>query len=336
MGNLMAYSAIVTKIKAMERWRLTDQQFEEMAELENVPEAVAYLKENPSYETLFSSFSQDDLHRGKIEQQLNQALYRDFMRIYRFANLRQRRFLELYFRRYELSILKTCLRSIAGGMEQELNLEEFGTFFQQHSRLDLRQLCQKQTVEQWIANLKGSSYYAPLAALEQKGAVSPTDCETVLDMAYFQSSWRINRRYLKKDEQKIITQCFGTRMDMLNIQWIYRAKKYYGLSGAQIISILIPIRFHLTRDQITRMAQAESLDEFFSILKTTHYGKMDLSETPDLKKIADQINDRVYEMTRKSDPYSIAALNSYLYFKEKEIRRIITTLERIRYGVAAV
>ena len=41
-------------------------------------------------------------------------------------------------------------------------------------------------------------------------------------------------------------------------------------------------------------------------------------------------------MTRKSDPYSIAALNSYLYFKEKEIRRIITTLERIRYGVAAV
>ena len=66
------------------------------------------------------------------------------------------------------------------------------------------------------------------------------------------------------------------------------------------------------------------------------YGKMDLSETPDLKKIADQINDRVYEMTRKSDPYSIAALNSYLYFKEKEIRRIITTLERIRYGVAAV
>ena len=336
MGNLMAYSAIVTKIEAMERWRLTDRQFEEMAALESVPEAVAYLKENPSYESLFSSFSQEELHRGKIEQQLNQALYRDFMRIYRFANLRQRRFLELYFRRYELSILKTCLRGIAGGMEQELKLEEFGTFFQQHSKLDLHQICQKQTLEQWIASLKGSSYYAPLAALEQKGNVSPTDCETVLDMSYFTSSWRINKRYLKKDEQKIITQCFGTRMDMLNIQWIYRAKKYYGLSGAQIISVLIPIRFHLTKEQVTRMAQAESLDEFFNVLKTTHYGKMDLSETPDLKKIADQINDRVYEMTRKSDRYSIAALNSYLYFKDKEVRRIVTTLERIRYGVAAV
>ena len=122
---------------------------------------------------------------------------------------------------------------------------------------------------------------------------------------------------------------------MLNIQWIYRAKKYYGLSGTQIISVLIPIRLHLTKTQITRMAQAETLEEFFSILKTTYYGRLDEESTPDLKKLASEINDRVYAMTRKSNPYSIAALNSYLYFKESEIRRIITTLERIRYGVAA-
>ena len=91
MGNLMAYSAIVTKIKAMERWRLTDQQFEEMAELENVPEAVAYLKENPSYETLFSRFSQYHLHPGMIEHQLHQELDRYFISTQRFAQLPQPR-----------------------------------------------------------------------------------------------------------------------------------------------------------------------------------------------------------------------------------------------------
>ena len=171
--------------------------------------------------------------------------------------------------------------------------------------------------------------------LSRKGELNPTDCETVLDMTYFKEAWRIKKRYLKKEEQQIITQCFGTRMDMLNIQWIYRAKKYYGLSGAQIIAVLIPIRLHLTKNQVTRMAQAESLEGFFDILKTTYYGRMDGEERPDLKKLAAEINDRVYEMTRRSNPYSIAALNSYLYFKEKEIRRITTTLERIRYGVAA-
>ncbi len=335
MGNLMAYSAVVTKIRAMEKWRLREEQFEELAASGSVTEAVAYLKQNPAYESIFSGFDQDDLHRGKIEQQLKMALHRDFTRIYRFCNLRQRRFLELYFRRYELSILKTCLRSAVGGGGQGEDLSEFGPFFRKHSNLDLDQLRQCTRTDQWIEHLKGSPYYAPLAAMAQKGTLSPTDCETVMDMTYFCNAWRIKKRYLKKDEQKIITQCFGTRMDTLNLQWIYRAKKYYGLPPAQIISILIPIRLRLTRGQITRMAEAESLEEFFNILKTTYYGKIDLGETPDLKKIAEQVNDRVYEMTRQAEPYSIAALNSYLYFKEKEIRRIITTLERIRYGVAA-
>ena len=33
--------------------------------------------------------------------------------------------------------------------------------------------------------------------------------------------------------------------------------------------------------------------------------------------------------------HSIAILNSYLYFKEREIQRIITTIEKIRYGLGA-
>lgn len=49
--------------------------------------------------------------------------------------------------------------------------------------------------------------------------------------------------------------------------------------------------------------------------------------------MADEINDRIYLLTSRREPYSIAILNSYLYFKEREIERIITTLESIRYGV---
>lgn len=45
--------------------------------------------------------------------------------------------------------------------------------------------------------------------------------------------------------------------------------------------------------------------------------------------------DRIYELTSRKEPYSASVLNSYLYFKEREIEKIITTIERIRYGVAA-
>ena len=74
MGNLMAYSGIVTKIRAMERQRLRENQFQEMAALESVPEAVAYLRKNPAYERIFEGLSQEELHRGRIEQLLHMAL----------------------------------------------------------------------------------------------------------------------------------------------------------------------------------------------------------------------------------------------------------------------
>ena len=56
MGSLIAYSGITTKVKAMERWRISDSQFEEMGLLESVPEAVEY---PVSYTHLLGDVAQD-------------------------------------------------------------------------------------------------------------------------------------------------------------------------------------------------------------------------------------------------------------------------------------
>ena len=44
MGSLIHYSGISTKIRAMERWRIKPEQFEQMAALESVSEAVRFLR----------------------------------------------------------------------------------------------------------------------------------------------------------------------------------------------------------------------------------------------------------------------------------------------------
>ena len=336
MGSLIAYSGITTKVKAMERWRISDSQFEEMGLLESVPEAVEYLRRFPPYGDIFNGLEDGQLHRGDIEQQLNLSQYRDFAKLYKFANLKQRRFLDLYFMHYEIGIIKTCLRNAAGHRDQRQDLSMFREFFDKHSSLDLIQLSESQNMDQFVANLNGSPYYGPLSRLQQKGKLTLPECENTLDMIYFRNIWRIKKKYLTKGEQKIIAQCFGTRMDVLNLQWIYRSKKFYHLAPADIYAILIPINLHLTKEQINRMVEAESADEFLTLLETTWYKRSlpaGLRDEPDLKSVADDINDRIYLLTSRREPYSIAILNSYLYFKEREIERIITTLESIRYGV---
>ncbi|MBS6955221.1 MAG: V-type ATPase subunit [Enterocloster asparagiformis] len=336
MGSLITYSGIATKVKAMERWRISDSQFEEMGALESVPEAVDYLRRFPPYGSIFDGLEDHQLHRGNIEQQLNLSQYQDFAKLYKFANLKQRRFLDLYFMHYEIGIIKTCLRNAVGHRDQRQDLSMFREFFERHSSLDLIQLSESQNMEQFVANLNGSAYYGPLSQLVQRGSLSLPECENTLDMIYFRNIWRIKKKYLKKSEQEIIGKCFGTRMDMLNLQWIYRSKKFYHLTPGDIYAILIPINLHLTKAQIGRMVEAGSAEEFLTILEGTWYRRSvpaDFKAEPDLKALADEINDQIYLLTSRREPYSIAILNSYLYFKEREIERIITTLESIRYGV---
>ena len=50
MGNLLEYSGIITKLRAMEARLLTDEQFEEISALTSITELVSYLNANSSYQ----------------------------------------------------------------------------------------------------------------------------------------------------------------------------------------------------------------------------------------------------------------------------------------------
>ena len=338
MGSLIAYSGIATKVRAMERWQIKDGQFAEMGTLESVPQVLEYLRRFPPYEAIFRDVGEQDLHRGSIEQQLNLSQYRDFAKLYKFANLKQRHFLDLYFMHYEITIVKTCLRNAVGHREQRQDLSMFRDFFERHSSLDLIMLSQSASLEEFIDNLKGSRYFGPLSMMLQEGRISLPACESALDMLYFRTMWNAKDKNLSKEEQKILSQCFGTRMDMLNLQWLCRSKKYYKLPPGEIYAMLIPIQLHLTKDEIHKMAETDSLEALYGLIKNSWYGRRNLSslgDEPDLDRLAYEMIDRIYQMTSRQDPYSIAILNSYLYFKEREIGRIINTIEKIRYGLGA-
>ena len=59
MGNLLAYSGIATKIRAMESKLLKPEQFEEIANMTSVPEIVDYLRRNTAYAEALSPLEDD-------------------------------------------------------------------------------------------------------------------------------------------------------------------------------------------------------------------------------------------------------------------------------------
>ena len=336
--GLLAYSGITTKVRAMESRLLKPEQFRELAEQEDVRSAADYLKEQPAYAEVFDGLDDTKLHRGYIEQILTQSEYRDFTRLYRFSSMKQRKFLDLYFKHYEVEVIKKLLRHMLGGREGQTDLSMFQGFFEKHSELDLETLCRAKNFSEFTEALEGTVYGKLLSQMQEKGQTGLFDCELKLDLFYFQLLWKLRNNLLSKTERKILDDCFGSRLDLLNIQWICRARSFYRLSQAEIYALLIPVHYRLRADKVKLLVEAEDDAKFFAVLRETPYGKQEELQTghmPDIQLLSNQMLNRIYGRTGHRYPHSPAVLDSYLYRKELEMRKIVTALEGIRYGLPA-
>ena len=336
--GLLAYSGITTKVRAMESRLLKPEQFRELAEQEDVRSAADYLKEQPAYAEVFDGLDDTKLHRGYIEQILTQSEYQDFTRLYRFSSMKQRKFLDLYFKHYEVEVIKKLLRHMLGGREGQPDLSMFQGFFEKHSELDLETLCRAKNFSEFTEALEGTVYGKLLSQMQEKGQTGLFDCELKLDLFYFQLLWKLRNKLLSKTERKILDDCFGSRLDLLNIQWFCRARIFYRLSLAEIYALLIPVHYRLRADKVKLLVEAEDDAKFFAVLRETPYGKQEELQTgqmPDIQLLSNQMLNRIYGRTGHRYPHSPAVLDSYLYRKELEMRKIVTALEGIRYGLPA-
>ena len=88
------------------------EQFEEILQLSDVTQVAAYLKRMPEYSSKWDALDENTLHRGQIEKLLKKSIFQNFSRIYHFANPEQRKFLDLYSKRYEIRVLKEVMTNI--------------------------------------------------------------------------------------------------------------------------------------------------------------------------------------------------------------------------------
>lgn len=334
MGKLLSYSGLITKIRAMQSNLLTDDDYRELAEIPTVPLAAAYLKQRPAYAQIFSSLDENDLHRGQIEKHLTNAVYNDFAKLYRFANTEQRKFLDLYFKRYEIAILKNCLNKIFDHRDVDLDLSMFQKFFERHSDLDPGTLTSSAAIGDFIANLKGTEYYKPLQHLQEIEAPTLFDYETTLDLYYFRTIWKIKDKLFGKDDLEQLTKTYGHKFDLLNLQWIHRSRKFYHATPADIYALILPLHYKLKKEEIIALVEAENDAVFEEVLDGSYYGKHYPELSADtLENMYIYIMKHVLSREARRNPYSVASIYQYLYLKDHEIRRLTVALECIRYGL---
>ena len=336
MGNLRTYSGITTKIRAMQAKLLTEADYENIANLKTVPEVIEYLKEKPAYTKYINRMDTSLYHRGDVEKVLTQSFYDDYTRIFRFVGMEQKKFLKAYWKRYEIDLINYCLRIVFNHYDVPFDIDYKKEIFDKYSQLSVSKLVLSKNVEELIDNLKGTEYYSPLQTLRESGAATLYDYDLTLELYYFSVMWKEEKRLLKGKERDIFIKDYGMRIDLTNIRWIYRAKKYYNMLPPDIYMMMIPIQYRFSKEEFKAMVEAPTVEEFIKQVGLTRYGnKLTFEEGHMLEQQSREILKAAYLSDRRHNPYSVATMNAYLFLKEEEIRKIVSALEFIRYGLSS-
>lgn len=336
MQGLFAYSGIAAKMRAMSGQLVKKQEYEKMAAMGSVAEVVNYLKTYPSYQKIFASESDFDIHRGRVEALFQKAILADFAKIYAFSGLEQRKFLDIYYIRYEIAVLKNCLRMLFDKRDVTLDLSEFQTFFEKRSALDVVTLGSSKDIPEFVENLKGSIFYPVLKRMEQVEKATLFDYENALNLFYMKRMWNEFAKVMKKKDLKIIQEIYGSEIELLNIEWIYRAKKYYHMTPADIYAFIVPIHYKIHKEQFKQIAEAPTLEDMAAVLQKCYYARFEekLDDTSTIEKIYEELLQKIHETSTRKYPYSIICIETYLYRKEKEVDKLTTLIECVRYGLS--
>lgn len=94
-GELLQYSGLATKTKAMHSRLLKREDFERITEFQTVQETIGFLREQESYGKIYGGH-EEIRHRGQVEALIHNSILEDYRKLYRFGNGAQREALELY------------------------------------------------------------------------------------------------------------------------------------------------------------------------------------------------------------------------------------------------
>jgi V/A-type H+-transporting ATPase subunit C len=307
-----------------------------LLKLESVTEVVSYLKEKPSYSKVLASVDTEYVHRGMLENLIKQNMVRSIDRIIHYFTGDYKDFIKTLYAKYEIEELKTIARAVYNGK----NAADFksSVFIGKYSRLDTSKIFEARYVSDIILALEGSEFYKYLMPLVDGNFTENLfRFEMVMDMSYYtilQREWN----KLSKQDVKILQHAQGIITDLLNIQWIYRGKKFYKLSPEELLNYTINLGYRLDFNSLKALCYTPSLEEFYKLVKTTRYSFMfKEDETTDIYMERRMERHIYFELKALVRNYNLSIISAFAYIMllEYEVRDIISIVEAIRYRVPA-
>lgn len=266
-----------------------------------------------------------------LELALNLNLAKEMNQIMGYCQGELKLLLGSYLGRWDVWNIKSILRGkYYGATEDEIRetLVPAGDL----SMHTLTELARKNTIAEVIDGLTGTIYYKPLsAALDDYNKTHTlSKFENNLDKVYYANLLSLDLPNSKADE--LFINLIKREIDVTNLRTLFRLKRE-GLEHEKIMDYLIPGGARIKIDDLRKLAQAPSYEEFINMLKEYPYWA-DLSEavqksqeTGSLNAVEISLSKVLIQYAEKIShlyPLSICPIIGYAIRKNVEVNNIRT------------
>ena len=330
MGSAAKFSALNTKLQAMDAKLLSQNEYDILLGLGTEREIGNYIKHNTRYARVLSEYSIERIMRWEFELVLKRELINDIEKLISYLDTPYRKFAEAMFLRAEVEDIKLILRAVS----RKEDLHELPQHFE-HSRkyetVSFDRLLSNNTLFDVVEELRGTIFEDAFRSItEDDLKLREFHAEMNLDAVYFREL-RKRAEKLSGEDREIVEYLIGLNIDLINIQWIYRAKRYYNLMDEEIFNYTLLGGEKLNLKKMKNIIYSENCIELIIEMLESYGIKLDPDDDKYLQVMINRHLARMMTKMDKSNPMTIAKFARYIHDSEFEALDITTILEGVRY-----
>lgn len=246
-----------------------------------------------------------------------------------------RAFLAFWTARFELSNVKTLLRSKMRGERPAAalaRLTPMGAF----GRLDLQDLAHAEDVGELLRRLEAGPYAGIVHHARRAFAQNPDPfiLDAALDHGYYEGLSQ-RARPLEEAAGTTLRSLMAHLIDRINLVWLLRYRFNYGLPPAQVYYLLVGSRYGLPSARLQALAALASLEAVLEALPAPWHARLaGAADIPTVFARMEQAAAAHAVQVLRSRAPALARAFAYLTLRERDLRAVRTVLLGRHLGLA--
>ncbi len=328
--------ALETKVKALKGKLLTNRDYINLINCANLSEVIKYLKENTHFSQYLESVYENE-SRTILEESFNHIVINNSNKILYFVHGSESDFIKLVIQKINLTSFLVIIHALA----KKENLREIIQHLaisDQYSEETFESLIDSYSWDDFKKKLRKSIYYRALETYPELTPSNLFDIEKTMERSYYDLVYQYIKNLNNKTNEKLI-ECIRTEIDLNNLMWIYRTKKFYHYNVDQIIPYVYRGGLRVSEKELYRLAEIDDYDELLIELKKFKEYNF-LFDHPE-ENLDLHMNRRkkrfMYYQFKELFFFGdgISSAYAYLQLLDSEISDIISIIEAKRYSLSA-